>query len=327
MTEEFQDGQPNSSMLVYYSGVLALQGNGESFRSAKLYTPLLSQLIYIQRLLFLEYALPYRAYPKIGLNRCPKRGQRDRLDAVRVKYMVEGSMFPRTTNYRYPPEPSDNMPDYRIIKTWVEGDYHNAQLVCYGCDQWERNNANITSRKQSWIFSNHYDYVMQTDDVKKPLSLHTDYDVFELDMTVSHYADKTPVAPELIDNGRKSVGAEANSSWKPSQLFAFHGFLLASAFVVLMPLGVAGIRSGHSTAFKIHWVIQLTSAAFAVSGMVWGIYLTWGHPITIKTANGAHKTLGFTLLILMVLTPMLGYLHHLLYLKIGRATGVTVWHR
>ena len=102
-------------------------------------------------------------------------------------------------------------------------------------------------------------------------------------MTISHYIDQTPVAPELVENGRKSIGAEKNSSWKPSQLFAIHGLLLASAFVVLMPLGVAGIRSGHPAAFKIHWVIQLSSVALAISGILWGIYLTWGHPISVRT--------------------------------------------
>ncbi|KAJ9655510.1 hypothetical protein H2201_008786 [Coniosporium apollinis] len=34
MTEEFRDGQPSSSTLVYYSGVLALLDTGETFRSA-----------------------------------------------------------------------------------------------------------------------------------------------------------------------------------------------------------------------------------------------------------------------------------------------------
>ena len=47
MTEEFTDGQPSSSTLVFYSGVLALQGTVETFRTAKLFTPILSQLIYI----------------------------------------------------------------------------------------------------------------------------------------------------------------------------------------------------------------------------------------------------------------------------------------
>jgi hypothetical protein len=94
MTEEFRDGQPSSSTLVYYSGILALQGTGETFRTAKLYTPILSQLIYIQRLLFLEYALPYEAYPRIGLERRPRYGQLERLNAVRLKFMVEGAMYP-----------------------------------------------------------------------------------------------------------------------------------------------------------------------------------------------------------------------------------------
>lgn len=102
-------------------------------------------------------------------------------------------------------------------------------------------------------------------------------------MTLSHDIDGNPVVPELVDNGRKSIGAEKDSSWKSSQLFAIHGLLLAFAFVLLMPLGVAGIRSGHPNAFMIHWVIQLSSVAFAVSGTAWGIYLALGHPITVRT--------------------------------------------
>ncbi|KAI1525960.1 hypothetical protein PtrSN002B_011687, partial [Pyrenophora tritici-repentis] len=94
MTEEFRDGQPSSSTLVYYSGVLGLQGTGETFRTAKLFTPILSQLIYIQRLLFLEYALPYEAYVRIGLEQRPRYGQLERLNAVRLKYMVDGAMYP-----------------------------------------------------------------------------------------------------------------------------------------------------------------------------------------------------------------------------------------
>jgi hypothetical protein len=56
--KRFRDGYPSSSTLVYYSGGFLLQGTGETFRTAKLFTPILSQLIYIQRLLFLEHALP-----------------------------------------------------------------------------------------------------------------------------------------------------------------------------------------------------------------------------------------------------------------------------
>jgi hypothetical protein len=94
MTDEFRDGQPSSSLLVYYSNVLALQGVGESFRLAKLFTPILLQLIYIQQLLFLEYALPLEAYPHVDLEQRLRYGQLERLNGVRLRYMVEGSMYP-----------------------------------------------------------------------------------------------------------------------------------------------------------------------------------------------------------------------------------------
>jgi hypothetical protein len=58
ITEEFNDGQPQSSAVVYFSGVLGLSSDGGYFLPAQQYTPCLSALIYIQRLLFLEYALP-----------------------------------------------------------------------------------------------------------------------------------------------------------------------------------------------------------------------------------------------------------------------------
>jgi hypothetical protein len=63
--QEFTDGNPQSSVLVYFSGVLGISSSGAHFLSAKLFTPYLSALIYIQRLLFLEYALPYREYPHL----------------------------------------------------------------------------------------------------------------------------------------------------------------------------------------------------------------------------------------------------------------------
>jgi hypothetical protein len=57
-TEEFVDSQPSSSLLVYFSGILGFSPDARSFLPAKRYTPHLSALVYIQRLLFLEYALP-----------------------------------------------------------------------------------------------------------------------------------------------------------------------------------------------------------------------------------------------------------------------------
>jgi Orsellinic acid/F9775 biosynthesis cluster protein D len=93
-TEEFIDGQPHSSLLVYFSGILGLLPDGKAFRRAKDYTPSLSGLIYIQRLLFLEYALPHKGYKHITLGERPRQDHLGRLNKVRLQYMVQGCLSP-----------------------------------------------------------------------------------------------------------------------------------------------------------------------------------------------------------------------------------------
>jgi hypothetical protein len=90
-TEEFLDGQPSSNLLVYFSGILGFSADARSFLPAKRFTPHLSALIYVQRLLFLEYTLPYRAYPFIGIAKRARLRQHDRFEAMRIRYMTTGA--------------------------------------------------------------------------------------------------------------------------------------------------------------------------------------------------------------------------------------------
>ncbi|KAH7184444.1 hypothetical protein DER44DRAFT_682102 [Fusarium oxysporum] len=71
-TEEVMDGRPDSTLLVYYSGVLGFSADLTGFLPARSYTSNLAALIYIQRLLFLEYAVPMQDYPRLGISRRPR---------------------------------------------------------------------------------------------------------------------------------------------------------------------------------------------------------------------------------------------------------------
>lgn len=93
-TEEFLNAQPSSSLLVYFSGVLGFSLEGNNFLPAKLFTSYLSGLIYIQRLLFLEFALPFRPYHYLEIPHRPRLRQFDKLDSVRKKYMIVGAQSP-----------------------------------------------------------------------------------------------------------------------------------------------------------------------------------------------------------------------------------------
>ena len=90
--EQFINGQPSSSLLVYLSGILGF--SAENFLPAKNYTPHLSGLIYVQRVHFLEHALPFRTYPYLGIPRRPRLRQFERLDVIRRRYMTTGSQSP-----------------------------------------------------------------------------------------------------------------------------------------------------------------------------------------------------------------------------------------
>ncbi|KAG7408489.1 hypothetical protein Forpe1208_v012076 [Fusarium oxysporum f. sp. rapae] len=93
-TEEVVDGRPASTLLVYFSGILGFTTDSTGFLPARSYTSNLAALIYTQRLLFLEYALPARAYLFLGITQRPRTGQVARLQNVRQKYTVLGSQSP-----------------------------------------------------------------------------------------------------------------------------------------------------------------------------------------------------------------------------------------
>ncbi|KAF9768186.1 hypothetical protein IL306_014543, partial [Fusarium sp. DS 682] len=68
-TQSLIDGQPSSTILIFASGILGFSPGLNTFLPARSCTSYLSGLIYIQRLIFLEYALPFRDYPALVITR------------------------------------------------------------------------------------------------------------------------------------------------------------------------------------------------------------------------------------------------------------------
>lgn len=85
------NGHPGSTLLVRFSGILGFSPDSRNFLMARQYRPYLSPLIYIQRLLFLEYALPICSYPSLGILQRPSIKQSERLEQIRKEHMVFGS--------------------------------------------------------------------------------------------------------------------------------------------------------------------------------------------------------------------------------------------
>ncbi|RBA11840.1 hypothetical protein FPRO05_14192 [Fusarium proliferatum] len=96
-THQDPSGNMSSSAIIYYTAVMGIQQQSLTFHSAHNSTSGLAGLIWIGRLLFLEYALPVYSYSTL-VYEWPCRdyypSQPDRLDAIRKKYLIRGCYTP-----------------------------------------------------------------------------------------------------------------------------------------------------------------------------------------------------------------------------------------
>ncbi|GAB7336841.1 hypothetical protein MBLNU13_g00013t1 [Cladosporium sp. NU13] len=97
-TEIPRDADLGSTAIARFSGILGIHPHEFSFRRAYDYTPLLSALIWMGQLLFLEYALPLEAYETLS-QRWPARDEYSDMAQhlrynVKSQYMERGCMAP-----------------------------------------------------------------------------------------------------------------------------------------------------------------------------------------------------------------------------------------
>ena len=95
LTQRFQQGEEPHSPLLHFVGVLAIDRTTRRFGTAYRYTPMLAGMIWVGRLLLLEYAIPKREYKTL---QWPSRQYYDdhgwRLEDIRRQHMIEGSYSP-----------------------------------------------------------------------------------------------------------------------------------------------------------------------------------------------------------------------------------------
>ncbi len=97
-TETPRNADLQSTAIARFSGILGIHPHEFSFRRAYDYTPLLSALIWVGQLLFLEYALPLEAYDTLP-QRWPARDEYPDIAhrlryTIKPRYMERGSMAP-----------------------------------------------------------------------------------------------------------------------------------------------------------------------------------------------------------------------------------------
>ncbi|GFF63611.1 LOW QUALITY PROTEIN: cytochrome b561 and DOMON domain-containing protein At3g61750 [Aspergillus lentulus] len=96
-----------------------------------------------------------------------------------------------------------------------------------------------------------------------------------------------------------------------------YGILMSVAFILIFPLGATVLRLVKSKhAVWLHFGIQLTGWALMLGGLATGIRLH----------NNAHTIFGTVIVVLMLIQPFLGVIHHWIYIRKKTRTALAPVH-
>lgn len=129
-------------------------------------------------------------------------------------------------------------------------------------------------------------------------------------------APKTPAVPPpgapIASSPEDSDVEQPARTWRSKSLrdwmWHLHGLIMSLAFLALYPLGTILIRSGDARAFNFHWTTQAFASVLVMLGSVIGFTQSKGISVT-------HQYLGFAVLGSIGMQVLLGWRHHVGFLK------------
>ena len=102
-------------------------------------------------------------------------------------------------------------------------------------------------------------------------------------------------------------------------MWHLHGILMVAAFLIFYPLGVFFIRSQKATAFNLHWTVQSLGSMSVLVGAIIGYWQS--HSISIP-----HQYFGILIFVAIAVQILLGWRHHVTFMKIKAPTWMTKAH-
>ncbi|KAL7933529.1 hypothetical protein V8C35DRAFT_304662 [Trichoderma chlorosporum] len=227
--------------------------------------------------------------------------------------------------------------DVRVSETtWKKADdlyVATASVVCYACSEWMGAEISPESASQPWIWAWNKQQDMGSFSPDEQLDMHpvvNGYGHFYVDMkaATSHHADGFPAfnvtgEDSNIGTSDRPMKEETTGLWQKllsRPLAHLHGFFMMTAFLLLFPVGAVAIRSGSEKSFKYHWVVQATAMVSALSGAIVAIAMS------DRVFGSPHQIAGVVIVSLLLVQAVLGWRHHVDFIRIFRRTWISYAH-
>ncbi|KAL9114973.1 MAG: hypothetical protein Q9227_001216 [Pyrenula ochraceoflavens] len=210
-------------------------------------------------------------------------------------------------------------------------------LLCKSCSAWTGQSISSTSHRLPFIWSHNPDQDLSSATDSTTLSMHSlkSFGNFYADMPLSLASSRSDFTPQSINSTRINHGMidtlpasggnpadSASASYAPifrNRMWRLHGLLMTTSFLLLFPLGILSIRSGHPHSFRYHWILQVAASGLAFLGIALGLLLS-------SAIVKLHQYVGVALLGLLLVQMWAGWRHHVVFVRLRRRTWVSDGH-
>jgi hypothetical protein len=234
-----------------------------------------------------------------------------------------------------------NGADLRVIRAdWVAPSSPSGSsvamvsLVCYSCHLWPGAEVSATSKSQPWMWAWNSKQAIPVFTYDAHLKMHAHHagaggwGNFYVDMSRSvnnwhSFPSFPPIRPGIRALGVSESPKVSVTYWmawlKHNPGLHAHGIIMGAAFLLLFPIGILAMRYGSTNSFKYHWILQLiTSGLFGV-GFLLGLMLK-------SKINTVHQVLGILLIACLGVQNILGWRHHIVFLRLRHRTWLSHFH-
>ncbi|OAL19255.1 hypothetical protein AYO22_09799 [Fonsecaea multimorphosa] len=175
-------------------------------------------------------------------------------------------------------EPVENVTVHVLDGSGVQGGVITADWKCANCRSWVGNSIDIKANRQPMIIAARSSgHPVYSDDMEEPISIHTTFGAFELDLVAATGIAGAPHPPKAAANDLPSKSDEPKVE-KNHRLPSYssgpaHGLLMLTAFAALYPLGIVWLRLLENV--RLHALTNTTATILVLGSTGLGIRMSY----------------------------------------------------
>ncbi|KAI9646869.1 hypothetical protein NHQ30_004869 [Ciborinia camelliae] len=201
-----------------------------------------------------------------------------------------------------------------------------ANIKCSNCDSWNGGSMSFTDASSGWIWAHKTGNALSSDRIDASIEFHDEYGLTNLNLqtaTGGESANPFLTAGSVSTPSQTSPGASHPPTGLSDSVRIAHGVLASLAYVILFPSGAIAIRIfsfRNLLWFHAGWMVAAYMIVLASVGM--GVWMAYMYHVLGTT----HSIIGLVVAGCLLLQPISGLTHHMLYKRHGGPNIATYPH-